>query len=404
MYCFDFPSMNCPIGCDCQSQIIVNCFDFVEPVQNLHFNFPFKILSIKNDRDLQTLSLLFETQIVYLRIEFCPMKKIVKLNTPNIVILILRYNKIERVDSSDINHLKKLQYLDLTGNKISILPNNFFSKDELRFIDLSENHIKYIDNQIFSSLYKLITLSLRKMEIHTLHKDSFDNLKGLRNFYLNQTKLPPHINKHLLRNLMSLKRLYSESFFLCCLSKKNDLNLDECKPNSSIIKSCSQMIKNKYIIIWMWIIFISGLICNLTALSLQYRGFSPKKTLPIGLLLSDMVVCVFLAIFLGLTKYYANVYIENDEIWRLSATCSILGFIIQSSLLSYNLCLISIVLHKFFVKFYPDLLTKKMKTTKDYSILLISIFSISLILTVIYFVFEVCFKNNFMFFFSLIFF
>lgn len=340
--------MVCPNGCICDKMMFIECNFENRQQDELSFNFPLKKLAIYNNENFVSLNFRENTHILEVFIQNSPMKKILPLNTPNLFFFILKYNKIKELNSLDLNRMRNLQYLDLTGNKIYVIPDDFFSKSiNLLYVDLSKNLIRDITNKIFENLRNLNTLIITKTSIEKFHKDSLKYLLNLENLYLNHTILPRFLPLHLLKSLKNLKKLYSKSYYLCCMTKKYGLKMKECRPNSSLIKACLDLIGNVYLRIFIWIIVILGLIGNIIALFIQQKKLKPSSIFYMSLHVSDIFLIIYLTIIGVVDAYYKGNYMENDANWRFSALCSFAGALANISFMNSNFCLILITADRY---------------------------------------------------------
>lgn len=85
---------------------------------------------------------------------------------------------------SDINLLKglsnKITYLDLSGNKITEIPEGFFDDmTGLEELDLNSNHIKDLPNKLFNNCKNLQWINLRANNLTKIKKDTLSGLDKL---------------------------------------------------------------------------------------------------------------------------------------------------------------------------------------------------------------------------------
>lgn len=102
----------------------------------------------------------------------------------------------------------KLKYLDLTNNEIDVIHSYTFAHlRSLQHLYLSDNKLTTIDRHIFGGLFSLHVLDLSGNEIHTIENGAFTELKRLFILDLTQNKLKVlkyHVFKGL-NNLVTLK-------------------------------------------------------------------------------------------------------------------------------------------------------------------------------------------------------
>ncbi|XP_060831402.1 chaoptin [Bombus pascuorum] len=118
----------------------------------------------------------------------------------------LPYNRLEKVPSRSFRHLQKLQFLDLTGNKISkITPDNWRGlENSLQKLRLGRNAIDKLPADAFAGLTYLDMLDLRENNLKEIDPSVFrDGMAHLIYLYLNGNQLT-HIPY---AQLSSLKRM-----------------------------------------------------------------------------------------------------------------------------------------------------------------------------------------------------
>lgn len=78
----------------------------------------------------------------------------------NLKNIILKENKIIRINSKAFNNLSKLELVDLSYNDIKEITELFHVTDSLEIIDFSENQISEIQVDVFSGLKNLKNINL----------------------------------------------------------------------------------------------------------------------------------------------------------------------------------------------------------------------------------------------------
>lgn len=115
----------------------------------------------------------------------------------------------------DINHLSvtlkysvKLEKLDLSNNKLKVIPKGiFFFLTKLRILDLSQNMIRYIEN--LAGLVRLERLILASNDLKTLSEDMFSGLQELQHLDVSFNDLN-HIESGVLAELFSLQTINAQ--------------------------------------------------------------------------------------------------------------------------------------------------------------------------------------------------
>ena len=114
------------------------------------------------------------------RIQFIP--NVVFTSLPLLIQLDLSYNRIEEMDIENSNetpeekwNLSNLEFLDVSNNSISILPESLSTLQSLRTFQANRNIIKYIPKSFAKSTHKLETLNLAENKLETLPKNMSRN-------------------------------------------------------------------------------------------------------------------------------------------------------------------------------------------------------------------------------------
>ncbi|XP_071814043.1 uncharacterized protein [Apostichopus japonicus] len=83
------------------------------------------------------------------------------------------YNDLRSMPSR-LRNFVQLRVLDLSYNKLQVLPNNFFTEDhKLEIFNLSNNYLNRVGNGAFNGLQHLRVLDLERNELRTIPEDVF---------------------------------------------------------------------------------------------------------------------------------------------------------------------------------------------------------------------------------------
>ncbi len=101
---------------------------------------------------------------------------------------------LSNLNLSDISLLKglsdKVTYLDLSGNKITEIPEGFFDNmTGLEELDLNSNHIKDLPNNLFKNCKKLSWINLRANNLEKIKKDTMSGLSQLSELELDNNSI-----------------------------------------------------------------------------------------------------------------------------------------------------------------------------------------------------------------------
>eukprot|EP00111_Clytia_hemisphaerica_P004685 TCONS_00013463-protein len=137
---------------------------------------------------------------------------------PNLRKLHLQNNNLK--DNKFIANLKKLEYLDLSKNKLKeIRARMFQNSPNLRSVRLEENQIEAIETDSFKTLSQLTEVLLNDNEIYTLDKKLFANKSQLKKVTLHGNPLRCDCNLHWIYNvLMSAPKMFDHKEEMRCHS------------------------------------------------------------------------------------------------------------------------------------------------------------------------------------------
>lgn len=118
-------------------------------------------------------------------------------------------NNLKVISDESLTTMRELTYINLSFNRIAVLPRNIFMADihrNLMDVDLSYNMISAIFPYTFDSLATLQFVTLAYNRIHTLDKHCFNNLPYLVQLDLTYNNLR-NISENIFTFLPSLQRL-----------------------------------------------------------------------------------------------------------------------------------------------------------------------------------------------------
>lgn len=117
---------------------------------------------------------------------------------PNLVLIKLSKNNIQKLDSKLFSHLKNLRYLHMERNKILTIDHNTFkSNNKLEWLYLGRNQLNNCSGKHFLDAPSLILLDLSFCNISQIPHKYFSNLHNLRNLRLNNNSLKTFSAMHL---------------------------------------------------------------------------------------------------------------------------------------------------------------------------------------------------------------
>uniref|UniRef100_A0ACB8E8B4 Uncharacterized protein n=1 Tax=Sphaerodactylus townsendi TaxID=933632 RepID=A0ACB8E8B4_9SAUR len=135
--------------------------------------------------------------------------------------LVLKENSLSRLQSTSLEGLFSLTYLDLSYNKIQIIEKNVFEAVPfLQVINLSGNIIQQITYGTFQAWHGmqfLLKVDLSNNPLVTIQDSYFYGLPSLAYLDLGATDITPRILENLLRTALRLKTLVLPQKMSCCL-------------------------------------------------------------------------------------------------------------------------------------------------------------------------------------------
>ena len=239
---------------------------------------------------------------------------------------------LETLEAGTFLSLTNVKGLDIVGTKIVRLkPDTFKGLDQLQYLNISRNKITIVDKDCFSGLTNLIDLDISFNNIDTFDLEMFATLKRL-------------------------KKLFTDSYIFCCI--KPLLVKDEnCEPKKDAFSSCSDLMTNDILRIFLWIIGIAALTGNIGVIlyrvMIERKLFSkPHIIFIFNLSVSDLMTGIYLSIIAIADLLYKNEYILHEKKWRQSGLCTTAGILsIISSEASVNFILLITLDMLFAVKF-----------------------------------------------------
>ncbi len=181
--------------------------------------------------------------------------------------------------------------------------------------------------------------------------------------------------------LGSMTSLKSDDYMFCCFV---DVSSENCLPQADELSSCTDLMANDILRIFLWILGSLALCGN--SIVLIYRVFiendrSVNSFLISNLAIGDFFMGVYMISVASVDAYYKGVYIENSYSWRYSAFCKFLGFLstFASEVSVFILC--AITADRFINIVFP--FTQKKLTLPSARICMIVIWSVAFLIGII---------------------
>ena len=124
---------------------------------------------------------------------------------------------------------------------------------------------------------------------------------------------------------LSLRKV--DDFFLCCHANKEIPGV-HCESPRDFFSSCSDLMKNKTLQVFIWILGLSALLGNWFVILLRVRDKNDKTVhsfLLTNLASADFVMGVYMLIIAVKDVQFQGEYFKHDYIWRNGLLCRIAG-------------------------------------------------------------------------------
>lgn len=192
--------------------------------------------------------------------------------------LVLRHNRLERVQAEQFAYLRNLYLLDLRDNRLLVLESRAFAGlGNVRWLLLSHNaRLRVIEPTAFVGLRRLRSLNVSHSDLHVLHRHAFVGLRALKRLELRHNRLNvlesgafaelrslrrldmrgnsiSVFRQDVFESLRSLQQLHTDSFKFCCLVAPQ-LPFEQCLPQSDEISDCEDLMSSPLQRSFLWIL------------------------------------------------------------------------------------------------------------------------------------------------------
>ncbi|VDI03838.1 relaxin family peptide receptor 2 [Mytilus galloprovincialis] len=250
----------------------------------------------------------------------------------NLLHLDLSNNKFKVLQNYTFYGLTKLVTLNLKDNLLLglIKSNAFMSLPNVKDLELSGTRIQTLFNGTFNGLENLEQFNITGNGLTTVEENVFDGLVSLLKIDLTQNDVT-EFSPDIFSRLFHLTKMKTDSYIFCCL-KPESVSAENCFPKMDEFSSCTDLMRNDILRVFLWIIAINALIGNIGVI--LYRIINEKTLLfkanglfIMNLGVSDMLMGVYLGIIAVADMYYSGNYILHDREWRDSLVCKFAGIL-----------------------------------------------------------------------------
>ena len=293
-------------------------------------------------------------------------------------VLRLDNNRIKTLDNRSFYYLQQMKSLNLSYNLLEEINFDLFERNNgMIYLNLRDNKI----SNIFRSrdtLGKLRYLSLENNRIGYISAGTFESLPNLRTLNLQRNDFMPH--KDLFNGLGLLRTLYVDSFTICCF-RPVSVRPENCLSPSDIFSSCTNMIEEGFLHIFIWFTASLSIYGNIKSLTYRVRSRSlsqeSRDILTANLNLSDLLMGIYLIIIAYEDLRTRGAYGEHHNNWLKSLQCKVAGTIMTMSCQMSTLCIFGITIDRFVIFRYPFSDKRKARKIAVIAIIVMWIFSIT---------------------------
>ncbi|KAL8598232.1 hypothetical protein ACOMHN_035182 [Nucella lapillus] len=277
------------------------------------------------------------TMLVYLSLQHCNVTSFHIPALPNLKIVDLSYNHIHTVPALRLDPLDNLNVLLLTGNPLLSLfagvQDPLWTMHSLHILNLSHVGLPSLNVSVFTPFTGLTLLNLSGSSLHTLT----GTLRTPRLRVLDiVNNAVTEFTANMLRNLSSLKAVYTDNFKLCCtVALPQGFNLKDCYAPLPFLSSCDHLLASGTQRISLYLLVVLILLGNfITVVNhfyMSYRTHQPRdghgSVFVPHLCMSNAMMGVYLCVVAVTDSVYSGQYVWRDSSWRGSGWCKLCGFI-----------------------------------------------------------------------------
>ena len=262
-------------------------------------------------------------------------------------VLDLSSNSLDRLPAFAFRDQRNLFYLNIANNNLTYLQKNtFWGLNRLVTLHLHGNPLKYLESESFFGLNIIPDLQLGSLQIAQINSGVFLGLTNLKHLSLKNNKIRliesgafigldnliilnlerneiKNLSDDTFKPLRNLQNLRSDAFEFCCKAA----HAQKCTPGADEFSSCSDLLSSPYLQVTTWIIGVTAFMINLFVII--WRCHSNQKNvlslLLMNLALSDFIRGLGLIVVASVDVLFRGEYIQQDNDWRSSAVCKLVG-------------------------------------------------------------------------------
>ena len=296
--------------------------------------------------------------LIYLNLAKCQLKQPGNTVLPNLRTLDLGFNHLKSVSPDMLDYFPKLETLSLAGNPIvSLFDAKRQTVHELLELDVSSVEMKDLNPSFLRFFPNLQSLNLSNCLVHNVRGQGFQWLTSLQVLDVKGCPMTT-IPRSVIRDLNSLRRIFADSYKLCCPATLPVGFEGQCLAPIDEISSCDALLRSDLYRLSLAVSATLATVGNVLSLVLRVFVLKGKQqsgyaTFVTHLCVSDFVMGVYLVIIGVADRVYLNSYLWKDSDWKNSVTCKVAGFLslLSSEVSASIICLVTV--DRFLVVQFP---------------------------------------------------
>ncbi|XP_068103758.1 relaxin receptor 1-like isoform X2 [Hyperolius riggenbachi] len=288
--------------------------------------------------------------------------------------LILDNNRVNRIVPGAFKGLNSLYFLDLEGNEMDTIRNSVFQEcitvlvlrrnkikkiqkkalmqmHRLVDLDLSVNQIVELPPVLFTNLQELQQLNISFNPLNNIAPNQFDLLTNLQSLIIEGIEIP-NIQNRMFSNLANLSHIYFKKFQYC----NHAPHVRSCKPNSDGISSFEDMLANILLRVFVWVMACVTCFGNLFVICM--RSFivteNCQHAMSIkSLCCADCLMGFYLFCLGAFDIKFQGEYNRHAQVWMESWECKLVGSLAMLSSEVSVLMLTYMTLEKYLCIVFP---------------------------------------------------
>ena len=293
--------------------------------------------------------------LIHLPLSDCRIDAQPILVLPNLRHLDLSANGLKHTGMQHFHSLNKLRVLVLSRNPLSSITHT--ESPELGIlvletISLTDTSFNMFNGSALAGCPNLKTLNISCSKLTTIAEDGFQSTPLLENLDVRGSPLKDYPTD-LLRSLVSLKVVHTDSYKLCCEAMlPDDFNLNNCHVYAmqELLASCKDLLKSNVYRVFLWLFATLSVVGNVGSfvarlyLGSKSAGLGSFSIIVGNISMADFFMGVYLAIVGVADQICRGKYFWYDDQWRESIVCKVAGLLslMSTEVSAFIICLITL--------------------------------------------------------------